>query len=196
MGKRPEHLRLISKAKWEDARRRAFLYAMYIRSYHPLGDVLADPDEVVQTAVEKLLSGEREWQPERCSLTQFLCGVVRSLHDNHANKLVRRMQEADKLEVEMDELSDIDAARYKEEDLDFMRGAHRYLKNNYPELAEFFILAANFAASGCETEGEIADALGLSQSAYTKRKQRVWERVYEWRNSVEFSLPNGVGRIK
>jgi hypothetical protein len=49
----------------------------------------------------------------------------------------------------------------------------RRLKAAEPELAEFFLEASKRLLQGCDTEGEVAAAMGLSPSQFSKRKARV-----------------------
>jgi hypothetical protein len=49
----------------------------------------------------------------------------------------------------------------------------RRLKAAEPELAEFFLEVSRRLLHGCDTEGEVAAAMGLSPSQFSKRKARV-----------------------
>jgi hypothetical protein len=126
--------------------------------------------EIVQTAIEKTFSGERLWKPDVCDLPHHLRMTIRSLYSNEVRKHFARRAHA---QLERLRPADPEDAAGAQERLDDLRDILRRLKAAEPELAEFFLEASKRLLQGCNTEGEVAAAMGLSPSQFSKRKARV-----------------------
>lgn len=127
--------------------------------------------EIVQTAIEKTFSGERRWDPEACDLSHHLRMTIRSLYHSEVKKLRNRQDHARReLAVSSDRSG---AAQQAQERLDDLRAMLRLLRQVEPELAEFFLTASRHFLAGCDTDAEVAAAMGLSPSQFSKRKARI-----------------------
>lgn len=126
--------------------------------------------EILQTAIEKTFSGERLWKPDVCDLPHHLRMTIRSLYCNEAKKHLTRQAHARLQHVQS---ADPDSATRIQERLDDLRDVLWRLKAAEPELADFFLEASRHLLRGCDTEGEVAAAMGLSPSQFSKRKARV-----------------------
>jgi hypothetical protein len=126
--------------------------------------------EILQTAIEKTFSGERLWKPEVCDLPHHIRMTIRSLYSNEVRKHFARQAHA---QLERVRPADPEDAARAQERLDDLRDILRRLKAAEPELAEFFLEASKRLLQGCDTEGEVAAAMGLSPSQFSKRKARV-----------------------
>jgi DNA-directed RNA polymerase specialized sigma24 family protein len=70
--------------------RRLLIYARTFERFSQHRGGGLDAEDLVHTAVERFLAGERRWNPARVSLLDFLAGVIRSLASAEADKARRR----------------------------------------------------------------------------------------------------------
>jgi hypothetical protein len=137
--------------------------------------------EILQTAIEKTFSGERLWKPDVCDLPHHLRMTIRSLYSNEVRKLSARQAHA---QLERVRPADPEEAARAQERLDDLRDVLWRLKAADPQLAAFFLEASKRLLQGCDTEGEVAAAMGLSPSQFSKRKARVAAIVAAGRQSL------------
>jgi len=87
-------LRQLSEDDW----RSLLIYARNF-SGHPGG---LDAEDLVHTAIERLLAGERHWDSARVGLTECLAGIIRSIASAEADKERRRGLHEPPAEVELE----------------------------------------------------------------------------------------------
>ena len=65
-----------------------FIYASKkLATYHKNGSLFhLTEEDIVHTALEKTMSGERQWNPEKCSVYYYFLGVIKSLIYNEGQK--------------------------------------------------------------------------------------------------------------
>lgn len=163
-------LRQLRHADWDRLWLQGLIWARREAArYGGLGLLRMERD-FLQTAIEKTFSGERLWKPDVCDLPHHLRMTIRSLYSNEARKVVARQTHA---RLERARPADPEATACAQERLDDLRDVLRRIKAAEPDLAEFFLEASRHLLGGCDSEREVAAAMGLSPSQFSKRKARV-----------------------
>lgn len=161
-------LRQLRRADWDRLWLKGLIWAR--REARRYGWLPRMERDIVQTAIEKTFSGEREWKPGTCDLPHHLRMTIRSLYNSEAKKLRTRRAHAEEQRVRP---CDSAGAARAQERLDDLRDVLRQVREVDGDLAEFFLQASRLMLEGCDTEGEVATVMGLSASQFSKRKSRI-----------------------
>lgn len=160
--------RLLERADWERLWLQGLVWARREARRHP--GLPPMEREIVQTAIEKTFSGERTWKPETCDLAHHIRMTVRSLYSSETKKLRSRQ---DYRRLERAGAAETGNGARAQERLDELRAVVRLLRDAAPDLADFFLEASRLLLEGCDTEAEVAAAMGLSPVQFSRRKSRI-----------------------
>ena len=175
--------RLLKVANWDRLWRQCLLYAAYQeRKYFGLQHHSRD---IVQSAIEKTLSGERTWDPQVCDLLHHLKMTISSLYSSAYGRRQTQLRYALLSRADTNETA---SPAKVQENLDFLRRAVGRLRQHDPALAEFFILACHHLTTDCDTAKEAAAAMNLTPSAFTKTKARISQIIGSWETRSEKGL--------
>ncbi len=168
---------ILEDPDFEETLKRARYFATSLKRKYEHLDGIVEPEDVVQMAIKRILSGERHWDPNsQLDFIYYFFGVIKSIYSAETKKSYIRF-----VEVNDSNIKDLNIERHYLDDLDFLKSAYQHLKIKHPELAEFFITATNHAVNTEWNNGDIARAMGISLSTYCKRRDKILGIIAEWK---------------
>jgi DNA-directed RNA polymerase specialized sigma24 family protein len=196
---------LLEKQPWSEIVARLLLYAdnkMRRRVWR--GSLGGDPPEgiqaedLVQTVIEKVLSGGRRWDPDRHpDLLGFLMDALDSEISNLVQSFENRRMKAE-ASVDASVLEQIDGAtpetqlldkERESESEDFILGLLEFVKADH-EVQQ----VVETIMGGVAKRAEIAQRLGVAVTEIDARKKRLFRRVEEYRaKRVAMATPRSGG---
>lgn len=135
-----------------------------------------EPDDLVQTAVEEILFGQREWDEERFPRIEGpLKGIIRSLLSHERarayNRTRARPRDPEGNELDVDAFSSDGRCTLQEEELHFKR-----MREDIESLldGDDGLLSVYFSyLDGCQTPREVAEALSIPIEECRNRLKRL-----------------------
>ena len=159
-----------SSLPWQDIIPRVVLFAQSLLRRKPFAGADVSPEDLTWSAIEKTLSGIRQWDIERIGIVEHLMGVVSSdLYNSirkRASAPTESLFEIAAEQIPSDDLTPEEQAVGKSEFLNLLR----YLENSDHRVAELAALTASFGAT---QPSELAELMGLPVSEIYNLKRKL-----------------------
>lgn len=140
-------------------------------------------EDVTHDAVLAIYSGERPWDPEKCSFVSMARGVAKSLFSNGARDGKRRSELNKEFEQDTVEPNHADAIMEARENERMLRRVFSTLRRDDPDSLNFLKEAIHSKIFKRMEDQEIAKEMGLSKSAFSRLQSRVLDKVARLRRT-------------
>lgn len=157
-----------SDVDWLRITRRLAMFSMRLISRRGLQNEI-DPEDLINSAIEKFLAGERHYDEDKGNFYSFLCGVIRSEISNLARKKSLSVVDIDSDYVESSSDNSPSPEKrylYNEE----KRFLYNYIEEKDPTLLELAKLMLDYELAGSI---DLANTMKISTEEVNNAKKRL-----------------------
>jgi len=166
-----------SSLPWQDIVPRVVLFAHSLLRRKPFAGVESGPEDLAWGAIEKTISGTRQWDVKNVGLVEHLMGVVSSdLYNSirkHAAFPMESLYEIAADQIASEDRTPEELTTSKSEVLNLLN----FLRDKDERLAELAALSASF---GTYRPGELAQLMNLSVREIYALKKKLRRATEQW----------------